>query len=594
MLLEGQKFRVFERQMGSVVCHRDGDLGVVKVQMPEQCSDTGNFFVIRDGERVRNLAIARSTVSTFGCWAKQVNAPAVILFPELSVCEEVADWLEAEMATTSISPNTLLVLGLEQLTLDRFIARVANSHSRSEFEGHNYGVNVDRVNTSMILAKDGNGSVFRYYQPKCSRSDYESPNQYVSDVVYKFAFGGHHLIVCICSDFFLQAEARPLIGTVMLDVDRLHPNPRDHRIDLVLLIQKNPSPLDTLYHRSVKHLFYNTPHRIVTSDTIVCAVNSIRDDDLGKFGRSTVSVMRRGRPPAEYKKKHAFEHFAWCSHEGGSSHQNDDLHYARWRLRLAGAISFVLATHPRPWPPGDLDSLPVGHPGLFRLTDMNQFESVCPCPEAFELQDVLYTDFRSFIDGKFETSSLRHYYRLIDAYELLVENLVARSPRKILGLLLALHGASVNCDHWDTHRLADAFRHFLVALRLLADRYPTICVANDWLHADAKNLGIVDCKNEALHGVLNDLADPLITPQDTDVLVLQRLSDLYPWDGSPLTLEELRSRISTSKTEDSGAHGTSVAKAPSPKIADLGVIVSRINRECVDTASIRRVLDDIL
>jgi hypothetical protein len=34
----------------------------------------------------------------------------------------------------------------------------------------------------------------------------------------------------------------------MLDIDRIYPHPRDHRLDLVLLIQKNPSPLNDLYH----------------------------------------------------------------------------------------------------------------------------------------------------------------------------------------------------------------------------------------------------------------------------------------------------------------------------------------------------------
>ena len=86
--------------------------------------------------------------------------------------------------------------------------------------------------------------------------------------------------------------------------------------------------------------------------------------------------MRRGRPPEEFEERHPFDHFAWCSHKTNEVHRNEDLHYARWRLRCAGAISFILDTNPRPWLPADLESIPVRAPGLHMLTDANEFEAI--------------------------------------------------------------------------------------------------------------------------------------------------------------------------------------------------------------------------
>lgn len=112
--------RVVEKQIPDVLCHNDGLLGIVKIQMPEQCDDNGLFFKIRDRDRERNLRIIQNTIAMFGNWAQQVNAPAIILFPELSVSEEATDWLRAEMATARITANTLIVLGMEHLSTNQF------------------------------------------------------------------------------------------------------------------------------------------------------------------------------------------------------------------------------------------------------------------------------------------------------------------------------------------------------------------------------------------------------------------------------------------------------------------------------------------
>lgn len=591
----GHEFLVVENMISNVQCHADGLLGIVKVQMPEQCQDNGTFFRIRDRERERNLRIVQNTITTYGHWAQQINAPTIILFPELSVSEEATDWLRNEMANASISPNTLIALGLEHLSTTQFTDRVSDSDSCTNFANIDFGPNIDRVNTAVIIAKNNTGNVFCYYQPKCSRSDYEPFSQYTSSIINKFAFGQHHFIVNICSDFFLQAGARPLVGSVLLNIDQFYTNPSDHRLDLILLIQKNCSPLDDLYHDSVKCLFYNTPHHISTSDTIICAVNSANHNDPGKYGKSNVSVMRRGRPPVEYKERHAHEHFAWCSHNESAEHLNDNLHYARWRMRCAGAISFILDTSRRPWPPGNLESMPINNPGLRRLTNADTFETVHPIPEVYELQEVLYRDFQFFIDACFQVNELRYYFGPVVYYEDLLKNLFTSSPIKIIELLLILHNVPVNCDHWDMDKLTSAFKHFLLTLRLLSERYDDLCVLEEQLHADTRTIGVMDCEQRSFVAILSELKNPAIAIQNIDVLLLQRISELYPlWDGAPTGLEELQNSIKTNRPTGTETVLGSISRAPSPQIADVGFIISMLNREYLQDNDIRRVLNDIL
>jgi len=579
-----------EKQIPDVVGHSDGLLGIVKIQMPEQCDESPPFR-IRDRERVRNIEIVKSAIAKFGKWSEQAKAPAIILFPELSITEEAADWLRNEMSTSQVAPNTLVVLGLEQLAADQFRARVASSDSQAEFADITFPPNIDLINTAVIMAKNNSGQVACFYQPKCSRSGYESPRQFTSKTVYELTFGSHTALVTICSDFLLRDGNGTLVGSVLED---MKPRPRDHRLDLILLIQKNPSPFHPLYHDSVKKLFYNRPHKIHTTDTIICAVNSVDSKSPGKFGKSNTSVMRRGRPPEELKTRPAFEHYAWCSIRSDEVHDNQDLHFARWRIRCAGAISFILDTDRRPWVPNDLESVPVQNPGLHRITDAGQFEIITPVPEIYELQEALYHDFQSFLEKLFHKKNLSNYLGTIPEYERLLQSLFTRSPRQIIRLLLAMHKAHINCDHWDPDLLEGVFKHFLLVLRLLSEGFTDFAAVDDYLRADSQMFGILDGGQQSISAILDHLQSPAGLIHDVDVLLVQQMADLYAWDGKPKRLEDLINLVSTSRVTDPDAVSISVARAPSPRIANVGSMISHLNHKCKSATEIRSVLNEFL
>lgn len=587
-------FEVIVRVIQDVDNNPAGLMGVVQVQMPDQCEASRQFYRIKEAERGRNLQIIQNTIANFGRWAETVEAPTIILFPELSVSKEATDWLRDEMAAQTISPNTLIVLGIEQMTTEQFSERAANSDSRTEFADVEFGPNVDRINTAVILAKDRVGRIYCYYQPKCSKSDYESPSQFESKLLYKLVFGERHLIVNICSDFFLKSDTTPLVGSMLLALDRCSKRPRDQRLDMVLLIQKNPSPLDSFYDETVECLFYNQPHQIATSDTIVCAVNSVDSANPGKFGRSNVVLMRRGRPPAEYLKRHALEHFAWCSHPASGEHRNNDLHYARWRLRGAGAISFTLNTNRRPWRPGDSTSIPILQPGLHAFTGENDLQRLSPVPEVFELQEVLYSKFEIFIRGVFHSDTLRRHFQTPTAYEDLLGRVVSSSPCKIVHFLLELHEVPINCDHWNVAVLTEPFRHFLLTLRLLSERYSDLEVRGEDLRADARSFGIIDCKELSLPSALDRLRSTSEGIEHLDVLLLQRVSELLMWDGAPTSLDAIEREISSVKCAGQEDDFGSVTRAPSPQIVDVNSILDKLNCECTDASNIRRTLNGIL
>lgn len=585
-----RSFRVITKAIPDIRHGDDYLLGVVKIQMPHQL-DEGGSCKIRQTERETNFRIVQNAIAAFGTWAEQVQSPTIILFPEFSVSEQAIDWLRNEISTAQIAPNTLVVLGLERLNKDEFLARVVNSDSRGNFTAADFGPNIDQVNTAVILVKDNASNVTCYYQPKCSRSDYESLRQLTSDVIYEFAFGQHNLIVSICSDFLLRDENETLVASVLQDLERLYQQPADHRLDLILLIQKNPSPLHRLYGESIKHLFYNRPHQIQTSDTIICAVNSVDFRAPEKYGNSNVSVMRRGRPPREFENRNSVEHFAWCSLRTQDAHLNEDLHFVRWRLRGAGGISFVLDTDRRPWPPANLDSMPVRRPGLQRIVDADRFEPVHPIPEVYELQGALYGDFQSFVEETFQADALKLYFSQIAEYERLLETLFIDRPHAVLRSLLLFHAVPLNCDRWDLNSLRDVFRYFLLTLRILNERYDDLKVVDAQLHADVHTLGIIDCKDRSFVEILKKLNSKVELVLDLDLLFLQRISELFPWDGRPTELDALNGLISVSKQKGVIAPG-SVARAPSPKMADIGSIVRNLNQQCGTVADARRLLNE--
>jgi hypothetical protein len=577
-----ERFHVVEK---TILGDPDEDgtlLGVVKVQMPDQC---GADFKIRRSERERNMSIVQNAVARFGNWGREVNAPAIILFPEFSVSVEATAWLTGQMSSEQIAPNTLIALGMEQMATDEFMMLVANSDSHNDFDGA-FGPNIDLINTAVVLAKDNDGNVATFFQPKCSRSDYESLRQFVSRTVNLIQFGPYQLVVSVCSDFLLRDEnGEPLIGALASEIDRLHARPRDHRLDLVLLIQKNFSPLHDLYEDAIECLFRNRPHHLDTSNTIICAVNAADQIALARFGRCNVSVMNRGRAPKEMKR--ANETFAWCSFK-----DNGNLRFVRWRLREPGVISFVLDTDHRPWQIGDPHSLPIPTSGLSRLTEAGGFEEVVPIPEVYEIQDVLYRGFDSFINENFRGRLLRRHFGSIGEYERMLSRLFARRPDKIIRLLLLFHGVSANCDTWEAGQFKAAFSHFLLTLRLLSERYDDLHIPDDYLEADGVTMGVVDCNERSSIHIVDELMMDPTNLSDLKVVLLQRISKLFLWDGRPTNLQTLKDRVSVNRAGAVDGAGESVSRAPSPKVVAVKTVVENLNNNCANLKDIRRVLND--
>lgn len=582
---ESPTFRILQKQIAGPPNDDRTLLGVVKIQMPQQC---GRDFKIRRTEKARNLSLVQNAVARFGNWGRDVGAPAIVLFPEFSISTEALRWLLDRMSSDQIAPNTLIVFGLEQITTKEFMNYVAESDSKEDFDG-DFGPNINLINTAVILAKDHSKRVTTYFQPKCSRSDYELARQYVSRTVNLIKFGPYESVVSICSDFLLNDDnGQPLLGQLLQDIEGMYDQPRDHSLDLVFLIQNNPSPLHDLYDRSIRYLRRNRPHHLVTTDTIICAVNAIELNAPSVFGRCNVSVMNRGRSPKD--RKRAAETYAWRLFED----PHHDLRYITWRLRSPGAISFVLDTDRRPWQLGD-PSVPIRTSGLHQITATETFADVIPIPEVYEIQEVLYDNsFQAIIGHLFHVSALTSFFLRVREYELLISRLFVKSPAKIIKLLLTMHGQIPdNCDQWNIATLKEAFTHFFLTLRLLAIRYPDLQVDDDYFSAQAHTLGVVDCNGR----VVSDIVDELWKPNPAmglNILVLQRVSKLFRWDGRPTTLDSLKNLLSINGTDEMESRPESVARVPSPHVVHIGTVVDDLNRRCRRSSDIRSVLNEVL
>ena len=300
-------------------------------------------------------------------------------------------------------------------------------------------------------------------------------------------------------------------------------------------------------------------------------------------------MMNRGRSPRD--RRHVEETYAWRAFED----PHHDLRYVTWRLRTPGAISFVLDTDRRPWQIEDPYSVPIRTSGLHQITDTGTFVDVTPIPEVYEIQGVLYdNDFQAIVRGLFHVPVLMGFFLRIREYELLISRLFVRSPTKIIKLLLTMHGQIPdNCDQWNIASLKETFAHFFLTLRMLAIRYPDLQVDDDYLSTEAHTLGVVDCNGR----VVSDVVDELWKPNPAmglNILLLQRVSKIFRWDGRPTSLDSLKNLLSINGTDEIENHPESVAKVPSPQVVYMGTVVDDLNRQCRRLTDVRRVLNEVL
>ena len=143
---------------------------------------------------------------------------------------------------------------------------------------------------------------------------------------------------------------------------------------------------------------------------------------------------------------------------------------------VPGAISFILDTDRRlVGAKRSSNPCPSKIPVCIESTTQANLKSSRQCRKFNELQEALYHDFQIFIDKLFHAKALTNHLGTIPEYERLLHSLFTRSPRQIMRLLLTLHEASVNCDHWNPALLEGVFKHFLVVLRLLSEVVHRFC-----------------------------------------------------------------------------------------------------------------------
>ncbi|MGA2624463.1 MAG: hypothetical protein ABSF91_11460 [Bacteroidota bacterium] len=573
-------------------------LGIVKVQMPEQ-STTDGTFVIKPSERQRNKELILKVFELFGgsCFSSN-RCPNFFLFPELSVTVESAQAIIDLFKSTRIKPNTVVLLGLERIRKGVFLDLQSHSNAPGGFDDSHFGQTINFVNTAIIVAKDKNSLIHYYLQPKLSRSGYETVEQFKSDLIYLFNFGGYQSLVSICSDLFVHEEGTSVVKKVMSSINthirKNNRNPRNERIDLWFLLQKNVYPMGDIYDDSVRTLFYKDGHDIETSKTVICSVNSAQGSYSQHYRHSNLCVMDRGRDPETLIGRNSQTCFAWRVISKRPTDTANLPRYVLWRIRDAGVISFILNTDNRNFQINDENLVPVEEALAWSITntDILKFQEH---PEIYELKEFLFSGFEGFVKELFIAPEIREFMGNLDAYLNLFDTLFRQRPVDIFDSLMRIHDERSkipNCDYWGRDK--DMFMHFILSLRLLQIAYSTLKTDSGSFESQGTRFTVVDCGGRQDLSMREKISTSFIDAPKNSVIILQRLIALHNWGGELTQLEDLSDAVKVTKVPNVMGNLHSTARAESPSVIAFTYLTNTINSAEISAAQVPQKTKELL
>jgi len=548
-------------------------IGVVKVQMPEQCTSTPPFR-IREQERKRNTEMVTAVLQECASGDFLCSRPQFVLFPELSVGLDAFAAVRRVMSSKEAPNNTVVVMGLETLSKEEFLALVADSDSRDAFNSEDLAGNTRYVNTAVIFVRDESGNTNLYFQPKLTTSIFESVDQFKAKKSYLLKLGRYRALTVICSDFILRESGRSVMSDLLRSIDECYEHPGDEKIHLVLLLQKNKHPTAEAYRRIVRMLHFRECHTIDTSHTVVCAVNSVNPESLDLFRNCNVVVMNRGRPPRDLRARTAPDTtFAWKEFKPEAGDE-PSLNYVLWRLREPGMISFILNMDDRPHQVLSAEHRPIEQPGLATFRGGVVLEGLNVLPEIYEFEELLLRGYSEWAKSLFSKESLKSYFTDIDMYMQRISELFTERPTGVIDNLLLIHSegeSCVNCDHWEDEQ--DLFHSFLLSLAVLWSAFSDVTIEGGELVTEDARIVVMDCNGTPDLKVRLHLNPP---SGEVDFILLQRMVDLHAWDGCPRAYDDLISEISQTKPMRGEDFRVRITKARFPRMLTLNYLLNAL------------------
>lgn len=577
------QFKVKEIPITDINFPGGEEIGIMKVQMPEQ-EEGGGSFRIKNNERKNNIEIVKSVLREFTSMKFSANRqPSFLVFPELSVSIESAQFMIDSLPTDRLNVSSVIIFGVEEITLTEFRRFLNLANNKKDFTANDFGKNIQRVNTAIILVKKANGTCHIYCQPKLSQTRYEKANQFKSNRVYIFDFNGYRTIISICSDFLLTRGRQLIMTSVLQAVDKHFRYPSREKIHLWFHIQKNPHPMIDLYKNMIKILHYKVGHKIDTTKTIVCTLNSANIVETKYFRNSHVSVMDRGRPPDEFIGGVADCTYGWKQFSLDPT-ERDILRWVQWRLRHPGLITFLLNVDEAPYRgTGDENSIPIREPNILRLNGYN-FETLQECAEVYELKEIVLQTPESELSKEFKHSSHKKMFGNQRSYLSVVDKVFCNEPpTQLVAVLACVHDdprCMTNCDHWHKHH--EPIKYFLVSLRLLQTAFDDLKANMGALTCDVKKfILIVDCEWKE-ESYVQEKAEAIRTHcRNVTHLLFQRIQ-LYDWDGRSLRFDEFTDNVQVTKSRTRKKRRDSISISKSPYIISYQHLVNSLNACMVD------------
>lgn len=184
-----------------------------------------------------------------------------IIWPECAIPHGMVDEVASSIASERWPRNSILVSGVEHIGVED-AKRIIAASSDPNLPGLAGWRNEQFVNLCLIWAKQSDGTLALFVQPKLSLSAPEQASQAmaIGSHVYLFSCSGMSFCCLVCFDAIAQVEGTtPIADRLLESVNGLSQGqpPRRVPIDLIVIPQLNPSP---------EHAeFLTFPSRIVTS-----------------------------------------------------------------------------------------------------------------------------------------------------------------------------------------------------------------------------------------------------------------------------------------------------------------------------------------
>ncbi len=279
----------------------DNELRVVMMQPHVSIDTKSEPFVWLEAERERQINKIQRTLEIAARNGDSGNSAHFTLLPEYSIPGLRGITVINDVVSGNRWPqNSVLIGGVDGLTKTEYEQLIVSdatyvSENNREVPNHQW------INCGILWAKQADGSIARWVQPKMSPSWLEEaiiakemfPGRSVYVFTTRFENGTEcRFIYVICFDWIASDGGSCLLWDILERVDALS-NPTKRDVNLFFVLQHNPSPNHHTFLENTRHYFEDQAKFPFTlrNDGAVLFVNTAGGAKPGRYSTHGCSSM---------------------------------------------------------------------------------------------------------------------------------------------------------------------------------------------------------------------------------------------------------------------------------------------------------------